>query len=119
MQDSTPDYGNGHKWTWRAITVLFAMMTLLMGLMLYAIVSSNEAAAEAVEASTDAVGVQASLKIHEAKQNGSFESIESQLGTLRTYHSTLRGDMKELRDELKEQRDLLIQGLPTHPDSTE
>lgn len=56
------------------------------------------------------------LDQHAARQNGSletiqtqFESIESQLGSLRTYHSTLRGEIKDQRVVLDE---LLLRSQP-------
>lgn len=56
------------------------------------------------------------LDQHKARQNGSFESIQvqfesiqSQLGTLRVYHSTLRGEIKDQRVVLDE---LLLRSQP-------
>ena len=72
-----------------------AMMAIQIGLCWEAISSG----ANAAEASTK---VENSLLVHEAKQTGTFESIQSQLATLRVYHSTLRGEMKEQRKLLDE-----------------
>jgi hypothetical protein len=86
-------------------------MTVFLGLVSMANVTSNAAATTANEASDQAAAVAADLSIHEARQNGSFESIESQLSTLRTYHSTLRGEIKEQRKLLDE---LLRQSYSDH-----
>ena len=75
--------------------LLIGLMALLLVLVGFAMASSTEAVREATKAQTE-------LSVHSARQNGSFESIQSQLGTLRTYHSTLRGEMKEQRKLLDE-----------------
>lgn len=69
---------------------IFAILMLLIILVGIAITGSSDA----TEKSSD---VASQLSIHEARQNGTLESINSQLSTLRTYHSTLRGEMKEQR----------------------
>ena len=75
--------------------LMIGLMTLMMVLVGFAMAGSREATREATKAQTE-------LSVHAARQNGSFESIQSQLGTLRTYHSTLRAEMKEQRKLLDE-----------------
>lgn len=63
--------------------------------------SSEEALIKAREALDAVLKVKTDLDVHSARQNGSFESINSQLGTIKGYNSTLRGDLRE-RDALRE-----------------
>lgn len=77
------------------IGVMIALMAVFMSM----VVMSMGASSRATEAATRA---QTELSVHAAKQNGSFESIQSQLSTLRTYHSTLRGELREQRKLLDE-----------------
>ena len=104
----TPD-GN-RKWALPAI--LIGLMSVFLGLVSMANVVSNAAATSANEASGQSAQVAADLTVHEARQNGSFESIDSQLSTLRTYHSTLRGELKEQRKLMDE---LLRRSYSEHP----
>ena len=80
--------------------LLIGLMALLLVLVGFAMASSTEAVREATKAQTE-------LSVHAARQNGSFESIQSQLGTLRTYHSTHRGELKDMREEMQGHRKLL------------
>lgn len=98
---------------WLGIPV--ALMGVFLGLVLYSAGLANGASQAALEASRLADKVAADLSVHEARQNGALESIKSQLGTLRTYHSTLRGEMKEQRLLLDE---LLRKSHTNHPGPT-
>ena len=51
------------------------------------------------------------LDTHEARQDGSFKSLESKFATLREYHGDLRDRLDSISIEQKEQRDLIIRGL--------
>ena len=85
------------------MNILMGLMTLLIVLVGISIATGQAASTRAQEAMCEAHQAQTDLKVHAAKQNGSFEAITSQLSTLRTYHSTIRGEMKEQRlllDEL-------------------
>jgi len=82
--------------------VIIAMVGLLIVMVGFSIAGSNRAHEASAEARREATKAQAGLSVHSARQNGSFESIQSQLSTLRTYHSTLRGEMKEQRQLLDE-----------------
>lgn len=99
---------------WWLVVVLgpMALFLTMVGLSIGAALSASDAA---LEASRLADKVAADLSVHEARQNGALESIKSQLGTLRTYHSTLRGEMKEQRLLLDE---LLRKSHPNHPGPT-
>ena len=100
------------------IALVSIMMAAFLSLVIYsagqasaANFTSNAAATSANEASDQAAAVAADLSIHSARQNGEYGSINSQLSTLRTYHSTLRGEMKDQRDErgeeIKELREMV------------
>ncbi len=84
------------------MNILMGLMSVLIVLVGISIATGQAAAARAQDAMDEAHQAQNDLKVHAAKQNGSFESITSQLSTLRTYHSTLRGEMKEQRKLLDE-----------------
>lgn len=85
---------------WAVPAILISLMTVFLGLVSMANVTSNAAATTANEASDQAAQVAADLSIHDARQNGSLEQIQGQLGTLRGYHSTHRGDIAELREDI-------------------
>ena len=87
------------KW-W--LGIVFAPMALLLSFVAYANGVATSANATAQNACHQVDKMAAELSIHEARQNGSLEAIQSQLSTLRTYHSTLRGEMKEQRKLLDE-----------------
>lgn len=89
------------------VRFMMGMMTLLLVLVAWAVNSGTQAVSAGVEAKAKAVEVENLLAVHEASQNGSFEKIESQLNTLRTYHSTMRGDFKEQRLDFKDMRKIL------------
>lgn len=97
------------------LVVVLGPMALFLTLVAYSNGLANGANKEALKASRLADKVAADLSVHEARQNGALESIKSQLGTLRTYHSTLRGEMKEQRLLLDE---LLRKSHTNHPGPT-
>ncbi len=99
---------------WWLVLVLgpMALFLTMVGLSIGGALAASDAA---LEASRLADKVAADLSVHEARQNGALESIKSQLGTLRTYHSTLRGEMKEQRLLLDE---LLRKSHTNHPGPT-
>lgn len=84
------------------MSVLIGLMVLLCAIMTLSLVAGTTANARAQTAVDEAQQAQTDLSVHTARQNGSFESINSQLSTLRTYHSTLRSEMKEQRKLLDE-----------------
>jgi septal ring factor EnvC (AmiA/AmiB activator) len=117
------------------VNVLIGIMLLLLGVVGISIRASYAATTRAQTALDASTGVMNELKLHVAEQKGQFEGIESQLNTLRTYHSTLRGDIKdskaERRENMKEVKDLLhglmtighqhpnySSGLPDHTPAT-
>ncbi len=99
---STTACEDRHKTVHRWLGVVMGFNALLISVVLYAADSANTAREESADATRDASKAQAELAVHSARQNGSFESIQSQLSTLRTYHSTLRSEMKEQRKLLDE-----------------
>lgn len=116
MPDSTPDTPTqtpktSDKGTQRLMVAMLAMMTLLVVIVGWAIAAGNNAALAGARATKHATDAATALSVHEARQNGTLESINSQLSTLRTYHSTLRGELKEQRKLLD---DLLKQSHVTH-----
>ena len=71
---------NNGKWRWLSPAIVLIPMMAMMG---FSINASTSASVEAQEAKTHASKVAAALTVHATKQNGSFESIDIQLGTLR------------------------------------
>jgi len=98
-------------WAGGILTVLIALFTVSTPF-LYGALS------EGYEASS-------ALREHQARQNGSLESINSQLNTIRQYHSTQRSDMKDMHEEFTKRQDkldeivreALLRPYPASPDS--
>jgi hypothetical protein len=109
-----PGCGKKHRNIHLAIGTLFAGLTAFVAVACWAIEAGDSATEAAAEATMEASDVRNALDVHTAAQTVQFESLNSQLGTLRGYHSTLRGDMKDnhadLRNDVKDLRDA-IDGL--------
>ena len=94
-------------------TNILISMTGLCIVMVGISIDSGWAATERAQTAIDtANGVKSELDVHVADQESQFESIVSQLGTLRTYNSTLRGDIRDsetkLREDMKGLRELVL-----------
>lgn len=96
------------KWL---LAILYGVMSLFLGLVGYAIAAEHTAVDAGHSAKAAARQVAVDLELHQARQNGTLESIQSQLGTLRTYYSNLRGDVREqtevIRADVKDNREIL------------
>lgn len=99
------------KGTRALVVAMLGLVSLLLVVVGWAIVAGNNAALAGAKATRHATDVATKLSVHEARQNGTLENISSQLSTLRTYHSTLRGELKAQRKLLD---DLLKQSHTFH-----
>lgn len=86
----------------RTTKILIGLMGVFLAMAVYAGGLAAIASGVAHDAVRRADQVANDLSIHEARQNGSLERIDSQLGTLRGYHSTHRGEHKEDRKIMDE-----------------
>jgi peptidoglycan hydrolase CwlO-like protein len=85
------------KGIWQFIGAVLSLIIIGMAMVGYSIKDSRAASAAARD-------VAETLKIHEAKQSGTLQTIDHRL-------SSIDGNQKELKAELKEQRNLIEQLL--------